>query len=102
MQINHAVPKFRIYSSGSCEEIGHRIKVATVVRMGQPLDCKREPITRSSPPGSDRSFPTDFENRGTDEKYTNGYVHYIAARPFLAGYVSSVPGLPYFEDDPAR
>jgi hypothetical protein len=30
----------------------------------------------------------DAENRGTDEKYTNGYVHYIAARPFLAGYVS--------------
>ena len=29
--------------SGSCEEIGRRIKVATVVEMVQPLDCKREP-----------------------------------------------------------
>jgi hypothetical protein len=45
---------------------------------------------------------TEGKNRGTDEKYTNGYVHYIAARPFLAGYASPVPGLPYFEDDPAR
>jgi hypothetical protein len=33
----------------------------------------------------------DLENRGTDEKYTNGYVHYIAGQPFLAGYFSSVP-----------
>jgi hypothetical protein len=24
-----------------------------------------------------------LENRGTDEKYTNGYVHYTAARPFF-------------------
>jgi hypothetical protein len=39
--------------SGSCEEIGRRIKVATVVEMVQPLDCKREPITRSSTPGID-------------------------------------------------
>ena len=49
--------------SGSCEEIGRRIKVATVVKMAQPLDCKREPLTRSSTPGIDRSFPTDFAHR---------------------------------------
>jgi hypothetical protein len=49
--------------SGRCEKIGRRIKVATVVEMVQPLDCKREPITRSSTPGIDRSFPTDFAHR---------------------------------------
>jgi hypothetical protein len=49
--------------SGGCEEIGRRIKVATVVEMVQPLDCKREPITRSSAPGIDRSFPTDSAHR---------------------------------------
>jgi hypothetical protein len=49
--------------SGSCEKIGHRIKIATVVEMVQPLDCKREAITFSSPLGSDRSFPTDFAYR---------------------------------------
>jgi hypothetical protein len=52
-----------IYASGGCEEIGRRIKVATVVEMVQPLDCKREPITRSSAPGIDRSFPTDSAHR---------------------------------------
>jgi transposase len=34
---------FEDLSSGSCEEIGRRIKIATVVEMVQPLDCKREP-----------------------------------------------------------
>jgi hypothetical protein len=46
-------PVVEFQSSGSCEEIGRRIKVATVVEMVQPLDCKREPITRSSTPGID-------------------------------------------------
>jgi alpha-glucosidase len=32
--------------SGSCEKIGHSIKVPTVAEFVQPLDCKREPITR--------------------------------------------------------
>jgi hypothetical protein len=50
-------------SSGSCEEIGRRIKVATVVEMVQPLDCECEPITGSSTPGIDRSFPTDSAHR---------------------------------------
>jgi hypothetical protein len=49
--------------SGSCEEIGRRIKVATVPEMVQPLDCKREPFTRSSTARIDRSFPTDFAHR---------------------------------------
>jgi hypothetical protein len=49
--------------SGSCEEIGRRIKVATVVEMVQPLDCECEPITGSSTPGIDRSFPTDSAHR---------------------------------------
>jgi hypothetical protein len=40
-------------ASGSCEEIGHSIKVATVVEMVQPLDCKREPSTRFTPHGGD-------------------------------------------------
>jgi hypothetical protein len=42
-----------VYASGSCEEIGHSIKVATVVEMVQPLDCKREPSTRFTPHGGD-------------------------------------------------
>jgi DNA-binding transcriptional MerR regulator len=37
-----------IHASGSCEEIGHRIKVATVAEMVQRLDCKRESFTRYS------------------------------------------------------
>jgi hypothetical protein len=40
--------------------------------MGQPLDCKRETITRSTPLDTDRSFPTDFAYRRRREANRRG------------------------------
>jgi hypothetical protein len=43
-------PRALIFTGSSISEL---IKLATVAEMVQPIDCKREAITRSSTPGID-------------------------------------------------